>query len=336
MGGQGPATDCGSGVWPLNESLKFFAENTLAANTKKLYEVGEKKYQEFCSKFRISKPFPATEHLLCYFAVYLADTVKYDTIRCYFAGLKNQHLLMGYRLQISEFEQLQYVLRGIKRSQSYSTRTRLPITPKHLEMFYDLLQPESSTNFDNVMLWAAICLAYFGFLRVSEFTSDQQSHPGTHLSPGDIKFVPSFEEPQYGIVYLKKSKTDPYGNGTSVTVTRSNSKICAVKALQLYLARRKFNEGPMFFFMSGEFLTPQKFTKEIRSLLSKSGQEPNDYASHSFRIGAATAAANANLPEWLIKMMGRWTSDCYQRYIKKPTTAVGQVSTSLINEPERL
>lgn len=75
------------------------------------------------------------------------------------------------------------------------------------------------------------------------------------------------------------------------------------------------------------------FTKEIRNLLAKSGQEPADYASHIFRIGAATAAANANLPEWLIKTMGRWTSDCYQRYIKKPMKALRQVSTSLISDP---
>ena len=161
-------------------------------------------------------------------------------------------------------------------------------------------------------------------------------HPGTRLTPADIKFIPSFEEAQYIIVYLKKSKTDPCGKGTSVTVTISNSTICAVKALQLYLTWRKFSEGPLFLFKSRELLTPQRFTKEIRNLLSKCGQEPNEYASHSFRIGAATAAANANLPEWIIETMGRWTSDYYQRYIQKPTVAVSQFSTNLINESNRL
>ena len=37
----------------------------------------------------------------------------------------------------------------------------------------------------------------------------------------------------------------------------------------------------------------------------------SNYAGHSYRIGAATTAAEVNLPLWLIKTMGRWLSDCF-------------------------
>ena len=42
----------------------------------------------------------------------------------------------------------------------------------------------------------------------------------------------------------------------------------------------------------------------------------------SFRIGAASAAATAGLPDWLIKVLGRWSSDCYQMYIRTPETVL--------------
>ena len=39
---------------------------------------------------------------------------------------------------------------------------------------------------------------------------------------------------------------------------------------------------------------------------------------HSFRIGAAITARQANVPDILIKMMGRWKSNAYQSYIRTP------------------
>ena len=42
------------------------------------------------------------------------------------------------------------------------------------------------------------------------------------------------------------------------------------------------------------------------------------YNAHSFRNGVATTARKANIPDMIIKMLGRWKSDAYQSYIKTP------------------
>ena len=38
--------------------------------------------------------------------------------------------------------------------------------------------------------------------------------------------------------------------------------------------------------------------------------------THSFRIGGASAAFSAGASDALIRVMGRWSSDCYNRYIR--------------------
>ena len=84
---------------------------------------------------------------------------------------------------------------------------------------------------------------------------------------------------------------------------------------------------PLFEFASGAPLTRNTLTS--RSLLQSQELDEKLYASHSFRFGAATAAGSAGLPSWLIKTLGRWTSDCYERYIRTPKEVLVSVPYKL-------
>ena len=77
---------------------------------------------------------------------------------------------------------------------------------------------------DVVMLWAACCLAYFGFMRIGELTvpSDGAS---AHLSWGDI-MVDDPACPSRMEVRIKASKTDPFRQGISLFIGKVASARC--------------------------------------------------------------------------------------------------------------
>ena len=98
------------------------------------------------------------------------------------------HLVNGYDLQITKFQRLHYILRGIKRVKGVSTRTRLPITLDHLKLFHRILHSRTSPTHDETMIWAAISLAFFGFLRIGETTCSGPYNSSTNLCRSDVSF----------------------------------------------------------------------------------------------------------------------------------------------------
>ena len=68
---------------------------------------------------------------------------------------------------------------------------------------------------------------------------------------------------------------------------------------------------------------------DLCTLLQRLSIPTELYASHSFRIGAATTAAEAGLPPWLIQTLGRWPSNCFTLYIRTPPSILQKVSGML-------
>ena len=92
--------------------------------------------------------------------------------------------------------------------------------------------------------------------------------------------------------------------------------------------------GPLFVYQDCRFLTHQRLVHHRRAALQSAGISTNQYSGHSCRIGAASTAARAGIEDsTTIKMLGRWESAAFLRYIRMPRDQLAAMSTRLARVP---
>lgn len=308
--------------------LAFLQSQAIAPSTRRVYNTAISRFICFCTS-RQRSPLPATEDLLRLFSASLTSNLAYKSIKLYLAAVRFYHVENGFHDPFTNAPQLQLLLKGIKRTLGNHTHHRFPVTMAVLRQLKNQLV--SATDLcpqDKLMLWSAFTLAFFAFLRSSEFTTPTTTTtcPSSTLTRPDL----SFNSEGHLILVIKASKTDPYRKGFRHLIAPSQHSVCAVRAARNYLnAASPTSAGPLYRFRDGRFLTRAQVTSTLRSLLLKAGYPSSQYSSHSFRIGAATSAAEAGLPHWLIQTLGRWSSDCYMTYIRTPLSVLKTVPSTL-------
>jgi len=188
-------------------------------------------------------------------------------------------------------------------------------------------------NYQHILIWAVCCTAFFGFLRCSEFTvpTEQDYDPNVHLSFADVA-VDCKKDPQIIQLYIKQSKTDPFRKGIKLALGKTDGTVCPVSAILAYLAIRGSQPGALFITENGSILTCHCFSSALTALLADIGLPVNNFNTHSFRIGAATSAKQANISDIHIKMLSCWRSDTYQRYIHMAPSDLAQLSRQLASQ----
>ena len=71
-----------------------------------------------------------------------------------------------------------------------------------------------------------------------------------------------------------------------------------------YLVKRKEGPGPLFRFEDGIQLTRLRLVREVKRALEEAGASSTGISGHSFRIGAATTAAEQGVEDSTIKDLG--------------------------------
>ena len=305
--------------------MHHLLSNTLAPRTSNQYNRCTTIYLSFCQKLDL-QAFPIVEYNLMLYITFLSDHSSYSSIKIHLSAIKFHDIRHGYHTQLPPLARLYLLTRSIKRTQgsSRSKPKRQPITIEMLTLIYNFLLKSEFNTYDRQMLWTACTTAFFGFLRSSEYLSPSSTEfdESSTLLYDDIKPMKSTVH-----VTIKASKTDPFRHGCILRFCETNHPICPVKSLKDFCRIHLSKSGPRFMFSDGRFLTRRIFNDLLKRIYAPCKSNP--ISTHSFRIGAATTAAAAGIPSWLIKQLGRWNSTCFESYIRIPDSTIRQTSELL-------
>ena len=83
-----------------------------------------------------------------------------------------------------------------------------------------------------------------------------------------------------------------------------------------YLNIRGHQPGPLFISSGGQAVSREMFVDFLSKALVHCNLNPSRYKGHSFRIGAASHAAEQGFTDAQIRIMGRWKSTAFLKCIR--------------------
>ena len=123
-------------------------------------------------------------------------------------------------------------------------------------------------------------------------------------------------------LFIESSKTDVYRDGHWLVISRTFTKLCPVKNLELYLQLAQFTDSDSYLFQNVtkckdkySFRNENKPMSYMRmreifiDAFTPFVENVKSYGLHSLRSGGASSAANFGIQDRLFKRHGRWKSE---------------------------
>ena len=284
---------------------------------------------------------PPSENTLVFFVTHCASVLhlRYDTIKTYVCGVRHHYILQGFSKPLDPkgtgLERLKLTLRGIKRSQCNQQRKRLPLTSAIMRELLSATDTFGLDNFDKRLLQAALIISWFGGLRCGELTVSSSFDTSCNLCYCDAKIVHFNSLGKCLLLTLRASKTDIFREGVTLHLFSTPFDLCPVKIFEKYLFVRNTRDhspySPLFITSNGAPLSRSVYIKWLHGLLSSTGKSNVLFNGHSARKGMATTLAASGVSDHVIRLLGRWASDVYRRYITTPPHVIANAQRKMAN-----
>lgn len=311
----------------LASKIPQVLKSSISSNTFKSYTSGFKKWSVWCNKFNF-KVFPAEQkHLLLFISELIDKKVSVATLNSVCYSISWIHGISG---KVDPFKSpvLVKMKEGAKRILSRPCVQKEPLSFEALEKIV-LKYGHDVKHLSNVRFATMCAIGFYGFLRFSELSNLRRS---------DLKIFDDHID-----IFIEKSKTDKYRQGSSVLIAANGEKTCPKTCLINYLSAakiksdsRQFLFGPIIKTSNGYRLDKKRklsYTRTREILLEKLqdlGFDKSKFGLHSLRSGGATASYSSGVPDRLIMKHGRWKSEkSKDRYIHETVKQRLQVTHNI-------
>jgi hypothetical protein len=193
---------------------------------------------------------------------------------------------------------------------------RLPITHSILNSLLDVVPEVVFDKYSQILFKALFLFAFGAFARIGELVCTTPENLENVVQLRDVTLSSNNGEVTAIHVRFRKYKHNSQGVPKVICFGPGCCKLSAVVAVVEYLKNRPASPGPFFVSNMGTPLRRNTFDVTLQRCLRLCNLDSTHYKGHSFRIGAATAAAERGLSDAQIRTMGRWQSNAFLKYIR--------------------
>ena len=291
----------------LDSALAVFTAVAHRRATKSTYLSLQRQFVGFALSYGISLLEPLSELDLARLVALYCLTHKHTTLYVFLAAVRDWSLRVGFGELPSGFL-LERVRQGIRATYGVAEAT----TPKDALRHADLLAVRRRLDFldwNSVCVWCMLTFAFFGLLRISEYT-------GGALRVRDVVL-----DDQGILLTIPVSKGSLRPEVVRLP-RRDHDFACPVVAFAAYSAQflQERADDEAFFLFGGELdgspATAPQFRAYIKGLVKAVlGKDPARYSGHSLRRGGTTWLFEQGVPEAVIQKQGRWRGLTFRRYL---------------------
>ncbi|XP_062570270.1 uncharacterized protein LOC134232331 [Saccostrea cucullata] len=299
----------------LLDNIAKLASAALAPSTKLTYKRAWTTFDTFSGSFKIPNSVPFSVTTVALFVSYLfQEAFSPRTISTYLSAIAYAHKMLNFEDPTRAFVIQKLVAGAYRLGNTFDIR--LPITTNILNRLLDVIPDVINDKYTQSLFKALFLFAFSSFARIGELICAAPEKASDVVQLADVTLSSVKGKITAINVCFKKFKHNSNGVPKVISFAHGDCKISAISATTDYLKVRTNCQGPMFVSNTGSPILRTTFDRTLRSCLRLCNLDSSRYKGHSFRIGAATVAADKGLSDAQIRSMGRWHSNAFLKYIR--------------------